>query len=70
MVDQVGPDLVMLVAHGHSSECRWPYGAIASNFVMYGTTTLMIAQDLFGDEIKRTQAELAAQEPHGHGAIL
>ena len=70
MVDQVGPDLAMLVAHGHSSECRWPYGSIATSFIMYGTTALMIAQDLSGPEIKQTQAELAAQEPHDHRAIL
>lgn len=64
MVDQVSPDLVMLVAHGHSGECRWPYGSIATSFITYGTTALMVGQDLSSDEIKRTKAELAAQEPH------
>jgi nucleotide-binding universal stress UspA family protein len=66
LVEQEGSDLVMLVAHGHSSERRWPYGNIATSFITYGTTALLIAQDLSGDEIKQTQAELAAQEMQGH----
>lgn len=66
MVEQENPDLVMLVAHGHSGEDRWPYGGIASSFIAYGTTTLMIIQDLSCDEAKRTQAEMAAQETKGH----
>jgi nucleotide-binding universal stress UspA family protein len=66
MVKQEDPDLVMLVAHGHSSARRWPYGSIATSFITYGTTALLIAQDLSRDEIKQTQAELAAQETQGH----
>jgi len=66
MVEQENADLVMLVAHGHSGECRWPYGSIANSFIVYGTTTLMIMQDLSPDEIKRTQAEMAARETKGH----
>jgi nucleotide-binding universal stress UspA family protein len=65
MVDQENPDLVMLVAHGHSSEGRWPYGSVAASFIAYGTTSLMIMQDLSGDEIKRTQAEMAARGIRG-----
>lgn len=66
MVEQEKPDLVMLVAHGHSGEGRWPYGGIATSFIAYGTTTLMIIQDLSCDEIKRTKAEMVAQESKGH----
>lgn len=66
MVEQENADLVMLVAHGHSGEGRWPYGSIATSFIAYGTTSLMILQDLSGDEIKRTQAEMAAREIKGH----
>ena len=65
-VEQEGCDLVLLVAHGHSGECCWPYGSIATNFINYGSTALLIAQDLSGDEIKQTQAEFAAQETQGH----
>lgn len=66
MVEQENADLVMLVAHGHSGEGRWPYGSIANSFIAYGTTSLMIMQDLSGDEIKQTQAEIAARETKGH----
>jgi nucleotide-binding universal stress UspA family protein len=65
MVEQENPDLVMLVAHGHSSEGRWPYGSVAASFIAYGNTSLLIMQDLSGDEIKRTQAEMAAREIKG-----
>lgn len=66
MVEQENADLVMLVAHGHSGEGRWPYGSIANSFIVYGTTSLMIMQDLSGNEIKQTQAEIAARETKGH----
>jgi len=66
LVEQENADLVMLVAHGHSGEGRWPYGSIATSFIAYGTTPLIIMQDLSGDEIKQTQAEMAAHEITGH----
>lgn len=66
MVEQENADMVMLVAHGQSDESRWPYGSIATSFIAYGTTSLMILQDLSSDEIKRTQAEMAAREIKGH----
>jgi len=66
MVEQQDVDLVMLVAHGHSGEGRWPYGSIATSFIAYGTTSLMIMQDLPANEIKKTMAEIAAHESKGH----
>ena len=66
MVEQENADLVMLVAHGYSGEARWPYGSIATSFISYGTNSLLIMQDLSADEIKRTQAEMAASETKGH----
>lgn len=66
LVEQENADLVMLVAHGHSGESRWPYGSVATSFIAYGTTSLMILQDLSSEEIKRTQAEMVAREIKGH----
>jgi nucleotide-binding universal stress UspA family protein len=66
LVEQENPDLVMLVAHGHSGEGRWPYGSIATSFIAYGSTPLMIMQDFSGKEIKQSQAEMAAHETKGH----
>jgi nucleotide-binding universal stress UspA family protein len=66
MVEEQGADLVMLVAHGHSGEGRWPYGSIATSFIAYGATSLMIMQDLSAKEIGKTIAEIAAGESKGH----
>jgi len=66
MVEQENADLVMLVAHGHSGEGRWPYGSIATSFIVHGTTSLMIMQDLSIGEIMKTTAEMAASETKGH----
>ena len=66
MVEEVKADLVMLVAHGHSGERRWPYGSVTSSFIAYGNTALMILQDLSMGEIQPTHAELAVREGKGH----
>lgn len=66
IVEQENADLVMLVAHGHSSEGRWPYGSVATSFIAYGNTALIIMQDLPGGEIHRTLAEMAVRETKGH----
>lgn len=66
MVEEINADLVMLVAHGHSGERRWPYGSVTSSFIAYGSTPLMIMQDLSENEIPHTYAELAVKEGKGH----
>jgi nucleotide-binding universal stress UspA family protein len=58
-------DLVVLSAHGYTGGTRWPYGSLASSFIMYGTTPLLIVQDLPRQAIEPTAAELAARE-YGH----
>jgi len=65
MVEDHDVDLVILSAHGYSGEAQWPYGSIALNFIAYGTTPLLIVQDL-PDERQQTLAEKAAQESKGH----
>lgn len=66
LVQQEEVDLVILSAHGYSGGNRWPYGSVALNFIAYGTTPLLIVQDLSRDELERTQAQLAARERTGH----
>jgi nucleotide-binding universal stress UspA family protein len=66
MVSESGADLVMLVAHGRSGDPRFAYGSVATSFIAYGTTALLILQDLASDEVKQTEAELAARETWGH----
>ncbi len=66
LVSQENIDLVVLGAHGYSGGTQWPYGSVALNFIAYGTTPLLIVQDLSQDEAERTQAEMAAREHKGH----
>jgi len=61
IVEQQGADLVILSAHGYSGETRWPYGSTVVSFIAYGTTPLLVVQDLPSNQIEPTQAELAAQ---------
>jgi nucleotide-binding universal stress UspA family protein len=66
LVEQEGADLVLLSAHGYSGEAQWPYGSIALNFIVYGSTPLLIVQDIPEEEAGRTEAERAAREMKGH----
>lgn len=66
LVRQREADLVVLSAHGYSGSNKWPYGSVALNFIAYGTTPLLIVQDLSPGELERTQAEMAAMEYKGH----
>jgi len=66
IVDREKINLVLLSAHGYSGENRWPYGNIALNFIVYGTTPLLIIQDLSQDEIEKSLAEKYAQQSKGH----
>lgn len=66
VVEQENVDLVVLSAHGYSGGTRWPYGSMVVNFIGYGTTPLLIVQDLSPDEIERTKVEMLARERKGH----
>lgn len=58
IVDQEKIDLVLLAAHGYSGQTRWPYGSLVSSFITYGTTALLVVQDLPQDKIAPTWAEV------------
>jgi nucleotide-binding universal stress UspA family protein len=66
LVEQASADLVILSAHGYSGGTKWPYGSLVVNFIGYGTTPLMIVQDLSPDEVEHTRAEMLARECKGH----
>jgi nucleotide-binding universal stress UspA family protein len=59
-------DLVLMSAHGYTGSTRWPYGRLALNFIVYGSTPLLIAQDLSVEQIEPTAAEGLAGESVGH----
>jgi nucleotide-binding universal stress UspA family protein len=66
LIQQENVDLVALSAHGYSGETRWPYGSIALNLIAYGTTPLLIVQDIPREQAQETVAERAAAEREGH----
>ena len=66
MAEESNADLVLLVAHGHSGERRWPYGSVTTSFIAYGNSSLLIMQDLAETEIHQTRAEMAIREIQGH----
>ncbi len=46
VVEQEKIDMVTLSAHGYSGKHQWPYGSVASNFILYGKVSLLIVQDM------------------------
>jgi nucleotide-binding universal stress UspA family protein len=66
IADENNVDLTILSAHGYSGDTRWPYGNVGLGFIVYGSTPLLILQDLPADRIELTQAEIAARETGGH----
>ena len=62
LVDQEKIDLVFLSAHGYSGQTRWLYGSLVISFIVYGTTPLLIVQDIPADGIQPTPAEVAAKQ--------
>ncbi len=66
IIDREKIDLVLLSAHGSSGDNRWPYGKIALNFIAFGTTPIIIVQDLCKEEVQKTLAEKYAEESKGH----
>jgi nucleotide-binding universal stress UspA family protein len=59
-------DLVVLSAHGYSCKTKWPYGSVTASFIDYGTTPLLVVQDLSTGVIEHTQAETTTREHKGH----
>ncbi len=58
-------DLVILSAHGYTGSTKWPYGSTVISFIAYGTTPLLIVQDVPRDRLEPSVAELAAVEKGG-----
>jgi nucleotide-binding universal stress UspA family protein len=65
-VESEEADLVVLSAHGYSGAPKRTYGSITASFIAYGTTPLLIIQDIVEEEAQPSQAELAVRERKGH----
>jgi nucleotide-binding universal stress UspA family protein len=66
LIEREQIDLVIVSAHGYSGEARWPYGSVVSNLIFYGTTPLLIMQDLPVEKIAQSQPEVRVRETPGH----
>ncbi len=66
IAEQNGVDLTIISAHGYSGDTRWPYGSVGLGFIVYGSSPLLILQDLPINQIEPTLAEMVAQEAGGH----
>jgi nucleotide-binding universal stress UspA family protein len=55
-------DLVVLSAHGYSGDTRVPYGSVVISFIVYGTSPLLVIQDLPADRLQPSLAEQLARE--------
>jgi nucleotide-binding universal stress UspA family protein len=62
LANEEGVDLVVMSAHGYSGETRWPYGTTVISFIAYGTSPLLIVQDVPQNVMEPTLAERAAEE--------
>lgn len=58
-------DLVIMAAHGYSAQRNWPYGGMTSSFISFGTTPLLLVQDMAQQEIMLSAAQEAAVEHKG-----
>ncbi|MGE5221015.1 MAG: universal stress protein [Omnitrophica WOR_2 bacterium] len=65
LVENEQIDLVIMNAHGYTGGSQWPFGSIATNFITYGTTPLMVIQDIPRDLIEPTRAEIMSRERGG-----
>jgi nucleotide-binding universal stress UspA family protein len=66
LVEEEHVDLVVLSAHGQSAEALWPYGSVALNFISFGSSPLLIVQDMRLGTVLRMESQVAATQHQGH----
>jgi len=70
VVDRQQVDLVVLSAHGYSGARRFLHGSVASSFIHYGQTPLLVLQDLAKHEVLPSAAERATKTlNHDHRVL-
>ena len=66
LADEEGVDLVVLSAHGYSGGTRFLYGGVVISFIIYGSTPVLIVQDVPIDELQPNPAEIRVID---HGVL-
>ena len=59
-------DLVAFCAHGISGKGHWPFSSLVTNFIAFGTTPLLIVQDMTPDQVKKSMGQLTDLQKKGH----
>ncbi|MBI9049054.1 MAG: universal stress protein [Anaerolineaceae bacterium] len=59
-------DLVAFCAHGYSGKSHWPFSSLVTNFIAFGTTPLLIVQDMTPDQVKISMGQLTELQKKGH----
>lgn len=62
LVETEQVDLVVLSAHGHSYHTELPYSPLVESIITYGSTSLLILQDLPSGESRRSLFESVVEE--------
>lgn len=65
VAEQEDIQLLILSAHGYSGDTHWPFGSVVVSFLAYGTTPLLVIQDLPPERIEPTFAEIVSRERGG-----
>jgi len=65
LTEQEDFQLTILSAHGYSGDTRWPFGSLVISFLAYGSTPLLVVQDMPSERIAPTMAEIASRERGG-----
>jgi nucleotide-binding universal stress UspA family protein len=67
LIEQETIDLVVVSAHGYSSEPLRPYGSIAYNLISYMNQPLLVIQDFPSSDISASQPEVPNREKPNRG---
>jgi nucleotide-binding universal stress UspA family protein len=59
-------DLVAFCAHGFSGNSHLPFSSLVTNFIAFGTTPLLIIQDMTPDQVEKTMGTLSKLQQKGH----
>jgi nucleotide-binding universal stress UspA family protein len=59
-------DLVAFCAHGFSGKSHLPFSSLVTNFIAFGTTPLLIIQDMTPEKVKKTMGYLSNLQQKGH----
>jgi nucleotide-binding universal stress UspA family protein len=66
LVEEQKIELMLMTAHGATGSHKWPYGNLSTSFIIYGSTPIIILQDLKPGEFEASLAEVVAREYKGH----